>query len=113
MAGQLPLTQPVSYYDRPVHPHWKVVVHTVSGAREVRTWKQVPCRNGMSCRWARRGCRFQHEERDFEWEEIAQFHDLGLAQQCALDVDEPNDQATRRMIKPDDQTEWDECEMVD
>ena len=84
MAGQLPLSQPVSYY-RPVHPYpyWKVVVHTVSGAREVRTWNQVPCRNGMSCRWARRGCRFQHEERDFAWKEIAGFYDLGLAQQCA------------------------------
>ena len=83
--------------DPPRHPHWKVVEHTVSGAREVRSWKNVPCRHGITCWWARRGCRFQHEERDFVWKEIAQFHNLCWAQQCASNVDESYDQPTKNL----------------
>ena len=57
----------------------------------------MPCRHGISCWWARHGCHFQHEERDFVWKEIAQFHNLCCAQQCASDVDESYDQPTKNL----------------
>ena len=76
----------------------------------MKIWNQVPCRYGMSCGQAQRGCRFQHEERNFAWKEIAQFHNFGLAQKCASNLDKSGVQfkkeeihkTTLKVDEPDD-----------